>query len=233
MLQIGICDDMLPLAESLQEKLLNNEYTKIPYEITIYTSALQIIEEKPKLDLLFLDIEMPGMTGVELMRNHADLLADTKVAFLTGYDYFAPECYEVNAFRYLLKPAKDDKLKELFQAIEREMKLERLLPLHTEGHDIEVPLKNIMYIESYKNYLHVHTTNAMLKCRGSMGEILNDLPEEYFYPLHKSYIINWKHVKDTDLNKHKVTMSNDTILHSAFRKRDEFVKAYFRQLHGR
>lgn len=73
MLQIGICDDYLPLAESLQKQLLSKKYTKLPFETTLYTSALQIVAEKPKLDLLFLDIEMPDMTGIELTRKHADL----------------------------------------------------------------------------------------------------------------------------------------------------------------
>lgn len=230
MLQIGICDDYLPLAESLQKQLLTRKYTKIPFETTLYTSVLQIVEEKPKLDLLFLDIEMPDMTGIELTRKHADLFVDTKIVFLTGYDHFAPECYEVNAFRYLIKPAEDDKLEELFQALECEMQLELPITLHIEGHDIDVPLKKIVYIESYKNYLHVHTTNTMLKCRGSIAEFLNELPEEYFYHLHKSYIINWKQVKTIDPNKHSVIMRNGTILHPAYRKRDEFIKAYFNQL---
>lgn len=228
MYKIGICDDMPEMCDIILNQLKKETYTEQSLEFYIYHSAKEILDASPELDILFLDIEMPGMTGMELMEQHGALFEDTKVVFLTSYTNYVYSGYKVKAFRFLQKPADTDDLRELFKAVDKENVLNGLLTL--PGVNMEQPVqlrfKDILYIESTKNYSNIITSNNIWECKATMKEILTQLPEQFFYQTHKSYIINMKHVLRIFQKERRVLMSNGSKVDISYRKRTDFIDAY-------
>lgn len=219
MLRIGICDDMPEMCDIFRAQLLKGNYTTQPFEISIFHSAQEILDTLPKLDLLFLDIEMPEMSGMELMRQHGALFEDTNVVFLTAHSKFVYDGYKVKAYRFLHKPAEDFELREIFQSMEKEEILNTSLSLPVPHmNTVCVRLKDIIYIESRINYSYVVTTKGTLKCSMRLKDILPKLPDSYFYTPHRSYIVNMRHVIFVFRKERRILMSNEAYVDISYRK---------------
>jgi DNA-binding LytR/AlgR family response regulator len=162
-----------------------------------FTKALDATEtlNKENIDLLFLDINMPGISGVEFLRS---LPKPPKVIFTTAYRNFAVDAFELDAVDYLVKPISFErflkainKFLALNQQIEaaKEQKKEYII-LKADKKNHKIPLENILFIESLDNYIKVHTTDKSLICYEKLSNIEKDLPPEDFIRIHRSYIIN-------------------------------------------
>ena len=158
--------------------------------------ALAILE-KEKIDIAFLDIQMPELSGTQL----AKLLPDhTYVIFTTGYSEYALEGFELEATDYLLKPITFERF---YQAVQKVKKLQIATTSSIEktitvksGYDLfKVTLSEILYIKSDSEYIEFYLPDKKIVSHYSLKKILETLPENDFMRVHRSYIIN----------KHKVT----------------------------
>lgn len=159
--------------------------------------------KKEKVDLLFLDIQMPKLTGIEFLKA---LNPAPKVVFTTAYREYAVESYELNVADYLLKPIAFDRfLMSINKVVENGNQLEKtetaplineessdpFLFLKVDRKMVKVYLKDITYIESLKDYVRVKTANG--KERVSLQKISyleKKLPADYFQRVHKSFIVS-------------------------------------------
>lgn len=224
-MKIGICDDSPEMREILKDKIIKGNYIQ-GNELQEFSSALEIIEKQPQLDLLFLDIEMPEMTGMELMRQHSELFSNTKVVFLTSYTDYMMDGYEVNAYRYLLKPVREDKLRELFDSLDKEKVLNGTLEVVKNSITIELPYKDIVCLAAHNNYVDVVSCNDRWRCYKTLKELEHILPEQYFYRTHKSFIINMKWIKDIINDGKTIIMCNDEMVDVTIRNTKKFAKRY-------
>jgi len=162
-----------------------------------FTKALDAMEtlNKGNIDLLFLDINMPGISGVEFLKS---LHQPPKVIFTTAYRNFAVDAFELDAVDYLVKPISFErflkainKFLALNQQVEaaKEQKKEYII-LKADKKNHKIPLENMLFIESLDNYIKVHTTDKSLICYEKLSNIEKDLPPEDFIRIHRSYIIN-------------------------------------------
>lgn len=163
-------------------------------------------------DLIFLDIQMPKITGVEML----ELIPNPpKVIFTTAYDNFAIKAFELNAIDYLLKPYAQDRLQ---QAVEKAlvhnhsdaMAQEAFTQLATpetasrivvkDGNAIKViPVEEVMYIEAASDYVKVHTLHKYYLKHGTMQHFESVLPSSQFIRVHRSYIVNTGHIHKVEL----------------------------------
>ncbi|HEU4471595.1 MAG TPA: response regulator transcription factor [Flavisolibacter sp.] len=146
-----------------------------------------------KIDLLFLDIHLPGVNGMQLIRS---LKQPPAVVFTTAYSEYAAESYELEAIDYLVKPVTAEKLS---RSLQKFMKLQskptqgeaekEFLFLRVDGKLVKVFFKDIHYIESRKDYLMIHTSAGMLMPHMTMKGIAELLPAALFRRVHRSFIV--------------------------------------------
>lgn len=175
------------------------------FEATAQLSAEQV-------DLLFLDINMPGLSGISFARS---LTISPLIIFTTAYPEYAVEGFELNALDYLVKPYSFERF---LKAVNRAK--ERLLELKTEG---EVSRKIILkadkkiyaidfsemqYIEGQGDYIKIHLMDKMLVVHQTLKSIVESLPEEEFMRIHKSYLVNLKQIEFIEGNQVKVGEHN-------------------------
>lgn len=195
-----------------------------------------VLIRKVKPELAFLDIEMPGGTGFDLLQSLQPV--DFAVIFTTAYSEYAVKAFKVKAQDYLLKPI--DVL-ELQQAVERvsphrgreaedpaadaqDKKMRRIGLSSTEGYEF-FDLDTIIFLRSEGNYTHVHMTNGeKVVVTKKLGEFEEILDENEFCRIHGSHIINLRFVKKYVRGKGGyVEMSDNTLLDVSQRKKKEFL----------
>ncbi len=171
--------------------------------------ALQLVETL-KPDILFLDIQMPELTGIQL----STLLKDkVKIIFTTAYAQFALEGFELNVVDYLLKPVSFDRFIKAVEKVknqihvpenkERQVDEDDLFFVKTDGKNRfrKIHLNEVFYLESIKNYVIVHTENEEIITYNTLKYFEESLPEHQFIKIHKSYLVSLSKIEKTDTNE--------------------------------
>lgn len=151
--------------------------------------AFAFLQEHPA-DIVFLDINMPLLTGISLSRM---LQADTQVIFTTAYSEYAVESYEVSATDYLLKPISMERfasaMAKVLQKNDFSGDTEQVITVKSGAKTHRVALSEILYLEKDGNYLTYYLKNSRIVARETIDEALSRLPGN-FIQTHKSYIVN-------------------------------------------
>ena len=192
MIKIGIVDD-----EILARKVLEEYCSKINnFELALSTgNPLEFINftQQNDLDLIFLDIEMPELNGIKILRS---MINPPKVILTTAYSEYALESYDYGVADYLLKPIKIERFLKAINKVSssniaqaKKDKGSEELQIKHDGMPLNIPFKSIMYIQSFGNYLKVFTDVRMYLISETLINITTLLPEN-FQRTHKSYIAN-------------------------------------------
>lgn len=159
-----------------------------------------------KPELIFLDINMPGMDGFELLSKLDEV---PEVIFVTAYDEYAIKAFEVNALDYILKPINPERLKDAISKVEKKLKdnassaqdklgLEKKIFIKDGEKCYFVPVKDIFLIESEGNYVKVYFENKKPLLHKSLTYMESRLPEEIFFRANRQYIINLNFIKNIE-----------------------------------
>src|SRR6056297_42644 len=198
-----IVDDEPPAIRLLEKYVAKVTFLELVGTMTNSLEALRMVETTD-IDLLFLDIQMPDLTGIQLSKI---LKGRTRIIFTTAYPQFALESYQLNAVDYLLKPFEFErfyeavlKVKEVPQKIEEGIATEGYLFIKTDGKNNfeKVFLNEIIYIESLKNYLAIHLRNKQIITYSTLKHFDEYLPKTDFIKIHRSYIVALQHLEQTD-----------------------------------
>jgi DNA-binding LytR/AlgR family response regulator len=210
-----IVDDEYPARMELRFQLSRFPDVEIIGEATNAREALRLIDALD-YDVIFLDVQMPGMTGVDLVRQLKGRESMPKVVFVTAYENYAIPAFEMRAVDYLLKPFESERLAETIERL-RELKGSAQAPaeksegeeaapkkppglsfLLTEKDDkqIPLPLHEIVYIFSEGYNVYVQTWGERLLARYTLQELTERLPQDQFFRCHRSYLINIFQVKE-------------------------------------
>ena len=162
-----------------------------------------------KVDLIFLDINMPDMSGMQLVQS---LSPRPMIIFTTAYSHYAVESYNLNAVDYLLKPI----IYERFQtAINKAVKAsspnngEAIVYLKSGPQTYPVKLGDILYLEKDGNYMTVHLKDKRILIRENMSGVFDLVPASDFIRVHKSYVVAIKRV--TMIGTHQLTVGGELI----------------------
>lgn len=197
-MRIAVCDD-----EQAQCALLSGylkEWAKerrIASEISCFYSAESFLFswEEETFDLLLLDIEMGSLSGMELAKKIRLQDEDIPVLFITGYDRYMAQGYEVSALHYLLKPVCREKLCEVLDGLMRKKKPEEKLVFPTSEGRLLLAASQIWYVEAMGHDCVLRTEKDRGEIRMSMGEALGILGgRREFVQCHRSYLINLQHI---------------------------------------
>lgn len=155
--------------------------------MTMYLIGEGLLDTFNQYDLVFLDIEMPPASGMELAAKLKELQYDGEVIFLTGYTDYMQDAFKVRAFRYLQKPVREDQLEEALCAAEEELQQQYLVL--TGEKVFRIRIRDILYLEAVHNETYIVTKTGELVVRSSMREIYETLDPAEFTQTHKSYVV--------------------------------------------
>ncbi len=201
-MKIAICDDSTMDREMVRELL--HEYLlcrSIPYTMTEYENGMNLvydIEEGGYYDLIFLDIIMDGLHGMEIARKLRRVGCGGKIIFLTSTAEFAVDSYEVEASGYLLKPHNYEKLSHL---LDRLIDRSRLGQYHVSIRStiVSIPFGEIVYVESRNNVCILHRSDGTeYTVYRKLSEIEAELNDSRFLRCHQSYIVNMSYIARAD-----------------------------------
>ncbi len=237
-IRIAICDDEQNIRSYLAA-LIRREDSSC--RISEYASAEAYLAAGEDYDLLLLDIELGGgagspgsMDGMALARRLRSLPPDRQplIIFVTGYESYVYQAFDVEAFQYLVKPVDEGRFADVFRrAAEKLSVLEkqrrRTLLVQYAGASRVIPLENIRYVESRGHKLLLHLKEGTVEYYGKIGELEQELGGQ-FARIHKGYLVNLRHVEE--YARGQVTLTDGEKLVISKYKYDAFVKQHLRFL---
>ncbi|MEM8526119.1 MAG: LytTR family DNA-binding domain-containing protein [Bacteroidota bacterium] len=186
-------------------------------QCNLATEALEFLK-KEEVDLLFLDINMPKIKGLEFLR----ILKKKPLVIITSaYEEYALESFELEVCDYLLKPFRMDRFlkaihraKELYELRNADTtvssKEETSLFIKSDKRMVQLEMSDIFYLESYGNYVKVWLENEFHLTPSTLSAFEQQLPDQNFYKIHKSYVINLRHIDYLEGNT--VVLKNGQVL---------------------
>lgn len=208
-----IADDE-PMALSLIESyVLKTPFLELKAKCNSAIKAMEFLETDSDIDLFFLDIQMPDLTGLEFSRL---LPAKSKVVFTTAFDQYAIEGYKVNALDYILKPFDYNEFLNAAQKARNHFEINSVqnaenqqnkknsdfIFVKSEYRQIKINFSEILYIEGLKDYVKIYTSShpRPILTLMSLKKLEEELPSEQFMRVHRSYIISLEKIEAIERN---------------------------------
>jgi len=245
MIKTMIVEDEKLARDELKFLIEKDPDLEVLYEIADGKKALKLLKEN-SVDLLFLDIQIPGVSGIEIARILNKQKNSSYIIFTTAYDEYAVEAFQLSAVDYLLKPISDQRLKESLERAKKEIntnhnfnqKLDNLfanlnnskqkeclnkIAVMEKDYYLMLNFADIYYFSTKdkKVWAHCHKKSYMTSFQ--LKELEKMLPEQFFR-IHKSYIVNLKHIKAVipwfkgkyqvlmeDYSEHKIPVSRSKV----------------------
>ncbi len=241
MIRIAVCDDDPSFAATLSDNLteLCARYADDDLDCRvgpIFTSAALVLSflETNTIDMIFLDIDMPEMSGFELAGIIAEKYPKTLIIFVSAYDNFVYSSFTYSPFRFLRKLHLKEELPSAFEkAIEKCISETQALSFNSTMGMLSLRPSDILYFENDKNYYNIYCENgAVYKCRGTIKALESICTDKRFFKIHSAYIINIEHVAEVDEGARAV-MRDGAELSIAQPRRKEFKDAYMQFIRRR
>lgn len=212
--QCMIVDDEPPAREVLRRYIAQLPMLSIAGECPNAVQAMVLLRQQP-IDLLFVDIQMPKITGIDLIKSMPSL---PKVILTTAYEQYALQAFDLEVTDYLLKPIQFERfLKAVMKALPSEEKTTAGTSLPQGGGEeppflyfrsdrkmIKVYLERIIYIESLKDYVRIRTTEGEVITKHSMAALESILPDKQFIRVHRSFIVSVRKVTSFNVDRLEV-----------------------------
>ena len=238
MIKIAICDDEKNIRSYLASLIRGR---KTECEITEYASADEYLSGGMGHDLLFLDIELKGsvsgmdgnaINGMGLARQIRGMeqMKQPVIIFVTGYEKYVYDAFDVDAFQYLVKPVNEQKFAEVFsraldKILSETKQKKKTLFIRYAGADKAILLDNIYYMESRKHKAVLYTKDGVVEYYAKIGELEEEL-QGHFCRIHKGYLVNLSCVDE--YSRTEIMLTNGDKLPLSKYKYEDFVKAYLR-----
>lgn len=201
MLQIAICDDEQFYRDRMKNLLEKYMHANaLPYALQTFLSGEAFIkqcESGMKFDIVFLDINMEEMDGIQTAERIRAYHSDTYIVFVTAFIDYALEGYKVNAVRYLMKDNLEGALEECMKAIWQKMQVAQVTFTFLEG-EKRLYTDCILYVESrgHKSIFHyMEAGRAAYQIYNKLDVLEKQLEGHSFLRIHKSYLVNMKHIR--------------------------------------
>lgn len=219
---IGICDDQILIVKQLEKMVtacLQKE--KKSAKICLFESGEEALACSEKMDILFLDMGMPGIDGIDVGHLIRKENPDCKIIIATSYVERFKEAFKISAFRFVTKPFSMTEIREALKDAMREVPGTDMLELYRNRLPYLIQQRQIVYIRAYNGYIEAVCGNKRFRKDVSLTAIECEMDRRLFYRVNKTYLINMWHV--TGYYKGIVSVGNEKIRVSR-QKRKDFEK---------
>ncbi len=229
-MEIAICDDEKVIVERIAD-LIKKQAPDC--RIEGFRAGNELLASDRHFDMLFLDIQMEGLSGIETAKAVREHDRKVVIIFVTAVKEYVFDAFDVGAFHYLLKPIEERKFAEVFESAVgeiRERRIERETPklfLKTKNKCYTFNQSEIIFIESRNRKAAIHTAKNTLEVYAVMNELQDEL-ENGFFRCHRGYLVNMAHI--AEYSSDMVEMDNGEKVYLAKERYPEFVREYMRYL---
>lgn len=223
MVRIGICDDEQTFREQI--KLLLEQISRengLQYELWEYESGMDFLDRGEEIDLLFLDIEMEGISGIQL-KDYLQGGGDIRIIFVTSHVERMSEAFGKNVYGFLEKPLDAGKMEKYLLRVWQDIQEERVLVLKGVQGEIAVKEKDIFYFESDKKYSRMVGREEEFFCDMGLQQLEEILEPKSFFRCHKSYLVNLGNISDANQS---IRLKNGESIPVSRRRAKELKDAY-------
>lgn len=232
-MKIAICDDERIVREDIAQKI-SLLYPKT--ELSLFENGMALLASGECFDIILLDIQMEGLSGMEVarrLRKKENKANRAVLIFITALEEYVFQAFDVEAFHYLVKPFDKVKFYEVLDAAllkceqEREktpFKEEKSISVKSGGVTSKVYIKDIMYAEVFNRKIVLYKTDGELEFYGKMSALEGELGQDFFRP-HRAYLVHLRYV--SSYNATSITLESGQTILMAKQKYEEFVKRYF------
>ncbi len=234
-MNIAICDDDSKCVENIFNLL--QEYVESE-QLDIYTYysgedfVAELDKENMRFDIVFLDIEMSGLSGIDVARRLRERDNKTIIFFVTIHLNYVSDTFRLGAFQFLVKPIdKDTFTMDFERAIKSYKNDHQIYSIRWRDFNYVIDYGDIYYIEGYKRHLYVHTDYEKYECVGMMADEERKLIPYNFARCHQGFLINLAKVKE--INKTDLTLNNGTVIPISRRYKEKLLESFNLFLAGR
>lgn len=204
-LQIAICDDLEEERVILSRMLRNYARRQgLSLQVHFFVSGeelLQSVRRANACQVLFLDIYMPGISGVETARRLRAAGYGASIVFATTSTDHGVDSFEVRASDYLVKPFRQEEVdRALDWCLEHMPEPLRSLSVYAEGETQEFPLASVLYIEVLGHQSHIHTLRQTVVVRKSLDDLERAVDSPDFFRCHRSFLVNLNHAERIEIS---------------------------------
>lgn len=227
-MRIIICDDDSLAVEQLEKCIksyFESNHLKCP-ELVSFSSGESLLADKGEKDIVFLDIQMPGMNGIFIGNELKKANKNVIIFVVTSYSEYLDEAMRFHVFRYLSKPLDKQRFfRNMKDALAYYNSTTIKIPIETKQGVYSFPASQIIAIEAQGRKVIVHTTRQDFNSIHNMNYWAEQLPKNSFFQTHRSFIVNFEHVVDFD---HSTIHLSDRqiIAYLTRRKYSSFKNAY-------
>lgn len=231
MLTIAICDDEKKICDYIESRttefLAKND---LEADVSVLYDGSELLKKcesnTQNFDIIFLDIKMKTLNGVECAKLLRDIGVNSLIVFITSSAEYVFSGYEVKAFRYILKTDLVNAFSRVFSECLLELKKlnTSFFTVKTSSSVKNIPLSDILYFESNKRLLNIHTKNEVLSFYEKLDNVENELKEKDFIRIHQSFLVNAQKIKS--VSKDAVLLLNDFSLPVSKSKATKVKDAY-------
>ncbi|WP_055069903.1 LytR/AlgR family response regulator transcription factor [Clostridium massiliamazoniense] len=220
MFKIAICDDDEKIIYEIRKAI--EEYKDVKFSINTYNSGEELLSAGEQFDVIFLDIEMNNMNGIETAKAIRKYDKDVKIIYVTSYTDYMNLAFSVHAFGYLNKPIKKEdihnQLDEVLAYLSEE--IEEIIEFITVEGVVRIALTDICYFEYINRRVKLKTLTESYIIKETIGNIANRMKEYGFCMPHKSFTVNLFNVKS--IKGYDIFMMDGAIIPLSQKKSTEF-----------
>lgn len=193
-----IVDDEYPSREELKYFLKEFPEIELVGEMENPLNAIEILQKK-KIDVVFLDINMPGLDGMSLGRMISRFEDPPKIVFITAYDSYALDAFEVQAFDYIMKPYSEERIRGMLDRLckskvilskNQVLDIDKKITLWANEKMFVLSTDDILYCEAFDGITKVVFEEGEYTYKGRLSDLEERLDQLHFYKTHRSYVVN-------------------------------------------
>lgn len=227
-MRIVVCDDDIRYCEAIRNYLISNLDENYESVIDIFNSAVGLVSfcTKYSPDILFLDIELGDMNGIELAKCLRREFPDLILIYITSHHNYVFNCFETVPLNFLRKPLNRHELDKTFKMlIERYREIHKTIPIKWHKDLINLEIRDICYIESYSRHLIFRLINGdSYEVVGKINDIYDNLKIHGFVKSHQGFVVNMLYIKN--FGRNEIYMKNGATVLMSMRKKRQTREAY-------
>ncbi len=212
--KIGICDDEPNFCEHLKKLLAAyQKESKNQLGVRVFHHGEDLLNSFPNgkcpYDIFLLDVDVPdGMNGVQTAKKIREKNPDVIIIFITNYEKYALDAYQVDAIDYLVKPVRLEGVRRVMAkaiiqvdyVLDYQKSANRYLPIIVDYDKVNVEISKILYIEKRRNQSVIHTEDGDYSCYETLSQLYEKLDNNKFIYVHQGFIVQFPKVKEVEKN---------------------------------
>lgn len=229
-MNIAICDDEKGACLVIEELVRKADSDA---EISVFTNPDELLNAEDLFDLVFLDIQMEEMTGIDAAKRLRTRETQPEIVFISAVQEYVFDAFDVEAFHYLIKPVDLVKFAKVYDRVKMRIADKKKILLETEEAAIlsvksktrqySLKMTDVLYVENQLKKLLIHTKEETIDLYGAMKDIEAQTGDGFFR-CHRGYLVNLGHIKS--YSKDEILLDNGERIMIAKERYPEFIKAY-------